>query len=416
MVGGGHAAAAAAVELRRLGFPGHVQVVSAEAVPPYDRTTLSKDVLLQGGAPPPLWPELAAGAPGVDLRLGTHVVSVDPSSRALTTSNGDELAYDRLLIATGAEPRRLQVPGATAEGVLYLRDHEDARLLRARLARSRRLVVIGGGVIGLEVAAAARTLGHEVSVVEAAPQVLGRNVAAPVASALVALHREHGVTVHCATTPTAIATSGGGVRGVEVAGGAFIEADVVVVGIGIAPRDELAGRAGLAVADGVLVDAQCRTSDPHIFAAGDVARVRAVSGQETVRLEAWRPAWRQAEVAAAAMLGLPSVYDERPWGWSDQYDALVQMVGTGSPGADIVDYGDVRAPGGLLSLSFVDGTLVAAAGVSIGAAVSRPVRLVQALLDAGYGVRRDELPAEGDLSSLIKYLKAQHQQLVSLAR
>ncbi len=190
----------------------------------------------------------------------------------------------------------------------------------------------------------------------------------------------------------------------------------MVVGIGIAPRDELAGRAGLAVADGVLVDAQCRTSDPHIFAAGDVARVRAVSGKETVRLEAWRPAWRQAEVAAAAMLGLPSVYDERPWGWSDQYDALVQMVGTGSPGADIVDYGDVRAPGGLLSLSFVDGTLVAAAGVSIGAAVSRPVRLVQALLDAGYGVRRDELPAEGDLSSLIKYLKARHQQLVSLAR
>jgi 3-phenylpropionate/trans-cinnamate dioxygenase ferredoxin reductase subunit len=414
LVGGGHACAAAVVELRRLGFSGHVQVVSAEPVPPYDRTTLSKGVLVQGSAPPPLWPELAAGIPGVDLRLGTCVLSVDPPSRALTTSNGDELAYDRLLIATGAEPRRIQIPGATAEGVLYLRDHDDARLLRARLELSTRLVVIGGGVIGLEVAAAARALGPEVTVVEASRQVLGRSVPAAVASALVDLHREHGVAVHCATTPTAIVTSGGRVRGVEVSNGPCLEADVVVVGIGIAPREELAGRAGLAVADGVLVDAQCRTSDPHIFAAGDVARMRDISGQGTVRLEAWRPAWRQAQVAAAAMLGLPSIYREQPWGWSDQYDALVQTVGICSPGADIVDYGDVRAPGGLLSLSFVDGQLVAAAGVSIGAGIARPVRLVQALLDAGYRLARDELPAEGDLSSLVKYLKEHRHDRGSL--
>jgi 3-phenylpropionate/trans-cinnamate dioxygenase ferredoxin reductase subunit len=380
-------------------------VVSAEPVPPYDRTTLSKDVLVQGSAPPSLWPELAAGIPGVDLRLGTSVLSVDPPSRAVTTSDGDELAYDRLLIATGAEPRRAQIPGATAEGVVYLRDHDDARRLRARLELSRRLVVIGGGFIGLEVAAAARALGPEVSVVEASRQVLGRSVPAPVASALVDLHRQHGVAVYCATTPTAIVTSGGCVRGIEVSDGSCIEADTVVVGIGIAPREELAGRAGLAVADGVLVDAQCRTSDPYIFAAGDVARMRDISGPGTVRLEAWRPAWRQAQVAAAAMLDLPSIYREQPWGWSDQYDALVQTVGICSPGADVVDYGDVRAPGGLLSLSFVDGKLVAAAGVSIGAGTARPIRLVQALLDASYRLLRGELPAAVDVPSLTKYLK-----------
>jgi 3-phenylpropionate/trans-cinnamate dioxygenase ferredoxin reductase subunit len=405
VVGGGHASAAAVVELRRLGFSGHVYMVSAEPVPPYDRTTLSKQVLLHGSPPPPLWPELDAGIPGVDLRLGTYVLSVDPLSRALTTSDGDELVYDRLLIATGAEPRRIQLPGAAAEGVFYLRDHDDARRLRARLAVCTRVVIIGGGVIGLEIAAAARGLGHEVTVVEASRQVLGRSVPGPVASALVDLHREHGVGVHSGTTPTAIVTSGGSVRGVEVSDGSFIDADVVVVGIGVTPREALARDAGLSVADGVLVDTQCRTSDPHIFAAGDVARVPAISGKGTVRLEAWQPAWRQAQVAAAAMLGLPSVYHEQPWGWSDQYDAVVQTVGICSPGADIVQYGDVRAPGGLLALSFVDGELVAAAGVSIGAAIGRPIRLVQTLLDAGHHPLLDELRAERDLASLTKYLK-----------
>jgi 3-phenylpropionate/trans-cinnamate dioxygenase ferredoxin reductase subunit len=405
-VGGGHASAAAVVELRRLGFSGRIQVVSAENIPPYDRTTLSKVVLSQGSAPPPLWPKFAAGIPGVDLRLGTCGLSVDPAARTLTTSDGDELDYDRLLLATGAEPRRIQLQGAPVEGVLYLRDYDDARVLRARLAVSTRLAIIGGGVIGLEVAAAVRGLGREVTVVEASRQVLGRNIPAPIASALVDLHSEHGVAIRCGIAPTAIVTSGGAsVRGVEVSDGSFIDADVVVVGIGIAPRDGLARDAGLSVADGILVDTQCRTSDPHIFAAGDVARMPAFRGKGTVRLEAWQPACRQAQVAAAAMLGHPSTYHEQPWGWSDQYDAVVQTIGFHSQDADIVDYGDVRSPSGLLSLSFVDGKLVAAAGISKGSAIARPIRLVQTLLDAGHCPLLHELRAQRDLVSLTKYLK-----------
>lgn len=407
IVGGGHAAAIAATELRRLGFNGQITVVSTETVPPYDRTTLSKSSLLSGEDPPRLWPELDKGIPEIDLRLGTTVTSFDPAARSLTLSNGEQIGYDRLLLALGAEPRRLSLPGADADGVLYLRNFQDARVLRSRLERDVRVAIIGGGLIGLEVAACASSLGHHVNVIEAGNRVLGRSVSESVASTLVDLHREHGVVFHCATAPTAIATTPEGlVRGVELADGSLIDADVVVVGIGIVPRDQLAAEAGLSVADGIIVNAQCRTSDEHIYAAGDVIRFPTNDVGETIRLEAWQPACRQAGVAAAAMLGYSVSYHDCPWGWSDQYDAFVQTVGVHPPDAEVIDYGDPRTPRGLLSLSLVDGNLVAAAGVSIGSGIAKSIRLVQMALDAGRRPVRGELQARrGDLASLGQYLQ-----------
>ena len=267
VVGGGPAAGAAARALAAAGR--HVILLTAEDRSPYDRTVLSKDVLLLPGATvPEVWPAGDPWRERIEVRTNTTVASLDPDARRLVTASGDVVPFESVILATGAQPRRLALPGADGEGVHYLRDTTDAAALSQALDHASRLVIVGGGVIGLEVAAAAATRGVDVVVLEAADRVLARGVPAAVAGWLCALHEAHGVVVRTGVAPDAVLRSpDGAVTGVRLADGTVVPADAVVAGIGIVPRDGLARAAGLAVDDGILIDPTGRTSHPHGFSA-----------------------------------------------------------------------------------------------------------------------------------------------------
>jgi 3-phenylpropionate/trans-cinnamate dioxygenase ferredoxin reductase subunit len=404
VVGGGPAAGAAARALATAGR--EVVLLTAEDRPPYDRTVLSKDLLLRPGAPvPEVWPAGAPWRERIDVRVGTPVTALDPDARLLTTATGEQVAFESVLLATGAEPRRLIVPGADGPGVHHLRDTADAVALSAALHDARRLVVVGGGVIGLEVAAAGATRGLEVVLLEAAPRVLGRGVPAAVGEWVAALHAEHGVAVRASTIPDAVLrTTEGSVAGVRLEDGEVLPADAVAVGIGVTPRVELARAAGLAVDDGILVDSSGRTSHPAVFGAGDAVRMRGPGSAHGIRLESFTPAGRQGEVAAHAMLGLADTYTDAPWWWSDQYDATVQCTGIAPPGAHEVV---LDVPAGMLVLSLVQGRLVAVCGAAHGPAIARPVRAAGPAVAAAATVDLDAVrSAAGDLAALTTLLRA----------
>ena len=404
VVGGGPAAGAGARALAAAGAD--VVLLTAEDRPPYDRTVLSKEVLLQpGSAVPEVWPPAAAWRDRIDVRTGTRVVALDPDARELTTASGERFTFEALLLAPGAEPRRLDVPGAEGPGVHHLRDTADAARLSRALDEARRVVVVGGGVIGLEVAAAAATRGLDVEVVEVGPRVLGRGVPAPVASWLVALHARHGVRIRTGTAADAVVRgASGAVTGVRLADGSVLPCDAVVVGIGVLPREDLARAAGLACDDGILVDPSGRTSHPDVFAAGDAVRMRHPGQARGIRLESFTAAGRQGEVAAHAMLGGGETYTDVPWWWSDQYEATLQSIGIAPPGSheEVVE-----VPDGLLVLSLVGDRLASACGVALGPAIARPVRAAGAVIAGGGGLDLEAVSAaRGDLAALTAVFRA----------
>jgi 3-phenylpropionate/trans-cinnamate dioxygenase ferredoxin reductase subunit len=403
VVGGGPAAGAAARALAAAGAD--VVLLTAEDRPPYDRTVLSTEVLLRADAPvPEVWPATAEWRARIEVRTGTEVVGLDPDARTLTTSAGEPLTYAGVVLAPGAEPRRLTVPGAGGPGVHHLRDVTDARAIHDALGRVRRLVVVGGGVIGLEVAASAATRGVDVEVVEAAQRVLGRGVPAPVAAWLADVHAGHGVRIRTGRHPDAVERApDGNVTGVRLDDGTLLPADAVVVGIGIVPREHLARRAGLRCDDGIIVDGSGRTSHPAVFAAGDAVRMRRPGDAHGIRLESFSAAGRQGEVAAHAMLGQDDSFTDVPWWWSDQYDTTLQSIGVAPAGAEeqVVD-----VPDGLLVLSFAAGRMVAACGVTHGPAIARPVRAAGPLIAAGGRLDLDDVVAtRGDLGALAGVLR-----------
>ncbi|HEU4657713.1 MAG TPA: FAD-dependent oxidoreductase [Capillimicrobium sp.] len=392
-MGAGAAGVAAAVALQEQSVGDEVCLLGAEGVVPYERPVLSKASLTDPLAadPPPLDP---AGLTerGIRLELDSEVVSIDAGAHTLVLAEGREIAYDRLLLATGAEPRRLEVPGSQLTGLFYLRDLADARRLRPALHASGRVVIVGGGVIGLEVAASARRLGCDVTVVEAGPRLMGRVVPAELADAIAALHRTRGVTVRTSCRPVAFEGDDERVRGVVLADGEVLPADTVVIGIGVVPRSELAAAAGIATDDGILVDEHFRTSDDSIFAAGDVARVHHAGERRHVRIEQWEPAQEQGRCAAMSMLGAAEPYRAVPWMWSDQGEAHIQMAGFDFDDADVVvRRGSVDDPEGLSFLAVRDGRLVAACGVSVGTGVARAVRPAQRLIAREIRVDPEEL-------------------------
>ena len=404
VVGGGPAAGAAARALASAGRP--VVLLTAEDRAPYDRTVLSKDVLLRPGTEvPEVWP---AGAPWrelIEVRTGAEVAGLDPDARRLVTVSGEEVFFESVILATGAEPRRLAVRGADGVGVHHLRDTTDATRLSLALDHVRRLVVIGGGVIGLEVAAAAATRGVEVVVLEAADRVLSRGTPAAVSRWLQSLHEAHGVVVRTGTAPDAVLRSrDGAVNGVRLADGTVVPADAVVAGIGIVPRDGLARAAGLAVDDGILIDPSGRTSHPHVFAAGDAVRTRHPGEAHGIRLESFTAAGRQGEVAAHTVLGEDDAFTDVPWWWSDQYDATVQAMGVAPAGAreEVLD-----VPGGLIVLSMVGDRLVAACGATHGPSVARAVRAAGPVIAAGARLDLGAAhAAAADLGALAAVLRA----------
>lgn len=328
IIGAGQAAAKAVETLRAAGYDGTLIVLGDEDHAPYQRPPLSKKYLaseMSAAALELRGPDFYA-AHGVELRFSASVHAIDAAAHRVTLADGTEIPYDKLLIATGARARTLPLPGAGLSGVTTLRTIADVDAIRAQLAQVRRVVVIGGGYIGLEVAAVARMHGHEVTVLEGRERVMSRVVAEPMSQHFEALHRAHGVDIR---TNVAIAgiTGGTHVTGVALADGSTVAADFVLVSVGARPNDELAAVAGLAVDDGILVDESTRTSAPDIFAAGDCTRFPSRRYGRKVRLESVQNAIDQGKAAAHAMLGEAQAYDPVPWFWSDQYDSKLQIAG-----------------------------------------------------------------------------------------
>jgi 3-phenylpropionate/trans-cinnamate dioxygenase ferredoxin reductase subunit len=329
IVGAGQAAAQVAISLRAGGFVGKITMFGEEAEPPYQRPPLSKAYL--SGAMDrtrvTLKPLEAWAQDQIEIALSTTITHIDRAAKTVTTQSGAVHTYDWLILATGSRVRRLDCAGADAPQVHYLRSFDDVDRLRADFAPSKRLVVVGGGYIGLEVAAVARKAGLEVTIVEAAERVLAR-VAPPVISGFFEdLHRAAGVTILTGARLSHIVAAPD-VTALALADGSLIPADVILIGIGILPNAELAAEAGLSTRDGIDTDADARTSDPSIFAIGDCASRPLVHyGDRRGRLESVHNALEQGKLAAAAILGLPRPVEETPWFWSDQYDVKLQIAG-----------------------------------------------------------------------------------------
>ncbi len=380
IVGAGEAGARAAAALREKGFAGAVTLVGEEPHRPYERPPLSKAAMVSEEEPgPTMILDAARGeALGIVHRPNARVTAIDRAEHSLKLADGRTLSYERLLIATGARARRLTLPGG--EHAHYLRTYDDARALRRMLRLGTRLVVIGGGFIGLEVAASAVRRGAAVTLIEAAPRLLMRGVPAEIAEHVHALHAGAGVTIHVGTGLTKIEARGNTFQ-VALADGSAIDCDAVVAGIGAVPEMSLAEAAGLAIDNGIAVDATLGTSDPDIFAAGDCCSFPcAPYGGRRIRLEAWRNAQDQGSAAAAAMLGSGAPYSALPWFWSDQYDETLQIAGLTDEGRSTI----VRDTGALRFSFYLgdDGRLVAAASVGPNAAIARDMRLAEMLIAA----------------------------------
>ena len=375
IVGGGMAGARAIVSLRANGYQGPITLVSEETLLPYDRPPLSKAMLVDENEPQPvllLDEGMIVSLNAIFVR-GAKAVGLDRKAKALVLEDGRAISYDKLLIATGAKPRRLSIEGG--ELAYTLRDFADGDHLRSRLRRSTSAAIIGGGFIGLEVASSARKLGLDVTLIEAQPRILMRGVPEEIAKVVHARHVEAGVTMQVGTALKAVETDG-----VLLANDHKVKAEIVVAGIGAAPEVTLAQEAGLAFDNGIACDATLQTSDPDIYAAGDCCSFpHGLFGNKRMRLEAWRNATDQANVATENMLGAAKPYMAVPWFWSDQYDLSLQIAGNPADGPEIVK----RQTG---EQSFVmfhrdhEGRLVGASGIGPGNSIARDVKLAEMLI------------------------------------
>lgn len=346
IIGGGQAGFQVATTLRQKGFSGPITLLAGENTPPYERPPLSKAFLLgeRTAAELLLRPPAFYGERNIDLRLGVTASNIDREAGVVTTGEGEILAWDRLVLATGARARRLPAPAGCLAGVHVLRGLEDARALAAELVPGRRLAILGGGYIGLEVASAARLRGLGVVVIEALDRLMARTASPPVAAALMRRHREQGVEFRLGARLAECSGEGGRLVGIRLEDGEGMVADALLVGIGAEPEDALARSAGLAVDGGILVDAAGRTSDPDIFAAGDCTRRRHPLAIEPVRIESVQNAVDQAKAVAAAILGEPASPEPVPWFWSDQYELKLQTAGLFAAGDTAVVRGDPEGP------------------------------------------------------------------------
>jgi 3-phenylpropionate/trans-cinnamate dioxygenase ferredoxin reductase component len=342
VVGAGLAGARAAATLREEGFDGRVVLVGAEAERPYERPPLSKDYLRGEADRSVIYvhedPNYYAEH-DIELRTGQAVTAIDPGTGEVEVDGGERLAYDKLLLAPGAEPRRLRVPGADLDGIHYLRTVDDSDALRARIEAGGTVVVVGAGWIGAEVAASARSKGCDVTVVEPLSVPLERVLGPELGAFYRDVHTEHGVRMLLGAGVEAF-EGDGGVRRVRTSDGQVLECDWVVAGIGVQPRVALAERAGAAIGDGILVDAHLQTSVPGVFAAGDVASVEHPFFGSRVRVEHWETALEQGPAAARAMLGSATPYDRIPYFYSDQYDVGMEYAGWAPEWDRVVFRGD----------------------------------------------------------------------------
>jgi 3-phenylpropionate/trans-cinnamate dioxygenase ferredoxin reductase subunit len=380
VAGAGECGARTASELRSRGFTGSITLIGEERHLPYERPPLSKDALVSADEPDLVvtMSHEALAAASIDLVAPSVVDHIERDDRVVRLHDGGTIPYDRLLLATGARARTLPIEGG--ELARTLRSYDDALALRAELTSGVRLVVIGAGFIGLEVAASARRRGCTVTVLEAATRPLERAVPAPLAEMVVKRHLAAGVHVWCDVRPIRIETSSDGLLVGLDGGHRPVAADVVLAGVGAVPNIELAEAAGLACDNGIAVDATLRTSDPAIYAAGDCcSAIHELFGGRRVRLESWRNAHDQAVVAAANLLGANEPLLAVPWFWSDQYDLGLQVAGL----ADAATSWVVRERVDGVAVHFGlddDGRLVTAGAVGRGTSVAKDIRIAEMLI------------------------------------
>jgi 3-phenylpropionate/trans-cinnamate dioxygenase ferredoxin reductase subunit len=328
IVGGSYAAVQAAASARQGGYQEPIRILSEDRHAPYQRPPLSKAFLTEASdAAVSLRAETFYVEQRIALELEVRAAGIERAGKQVVTASGARLPYDQLVLATGSRPRALDVEGGGLEGVCMLRSLDDARAIKRRLAEAQSVAVIGGGFIGLEAAASCTKLGKHVTVIEALPRLMSRALPATLAEWFAAKHRAHGVELRVGIGVAALRGSSGSVRSVVLSDGAEIPAQLVIVGIGVVPNEELAHAAGLACANGVLVDPLGRSSDPGIFAIGDCSRHPSRYSDSPLRLESVQNAMDQARAAGATIAGKDTPYDTVPWFWSDQYDVKMQMAG-----------------------------------------------------------------------------------------
>jgi 3-phenylpropionate/trans-cinnamate dioxygenase ferredoxin reductase subunit len=381
IIGGGECGGRAALALRGRGYDGPVTLVGREPHLPYERPPLSKTALVsETERQPKLVAERGSFADRrVECLTGADAIAIDRERRIVALADGRTLPYDRLLLATGALPRRLALPGADGQRCAYLRTHDDALRIRRALKAGSHLAVLGGGFIGLELAASARRRGVRVTVIEALPRILTRGVPEEIARVIDARHRAEGVTILCGTAVLGLRNEPAGLE-LALAGGKSVVADLLVIGIGAVPDTELAQKAGLRLENGIAVDAQLQTSDPDIFAAGDCCSFPLpIYGGRRVRLECWRNALDQGALAARNMMGARETVSAVPWFWSDQHDLVLQIAGLPDEGVTMVRR---ELPDGAFILFHLsgDGRLVSATGIGRGNAVAKDIRLAEMLI------------------------------------
>ncbi|MEY4884496.1 MAG: hypothetical protein RIS34_2350 [Pseudomonadota bacterium] len=405
IVGAGHCGGRAAQALRESGWSGAIHLVGDEVAPPYERPPLSKDLLTgdKSAGDCTLLPVQTM----VDLGITRHiarVMSIDTKARCVVLSDGVVLTYAALLLTTGGRVRTLNIPGSDLPEVMTLRGLDDAAALATRLTPGHRLVVIGGGFIGLEVAASARKLGCDVVLIEGAPRLMGRAVPEPLAERALALHRARGVQVILDARLQSIKPLARGVA-VALADGTSVEADTVLVGVGIEPATELAQAAGLTVQRGVVVNAHLQTSAPGVYAAGDVVEFPSALSGQLIRQETWHNAETQARIAAVNMQGGEQAYLALPWFWSDQYDYQLQVAG--EPALAVTSVMRVLQEDDLIVFYLDDaGRLVGACGWGLSSRMARELKIARTLVERAVPVAADVL---ADPASKLKALLSQHQ-------
>lgn len=365
IIGASHAAGQLIASLRQSGWDGDITLIGDEPNLPYHRPPLSKDYLAGKKTADELLirPEAAYAGAGVTLKLSTRIESIDRAAKTVTAQDGRVIAYDKLVLATGARVRKLPIAGADLDAVYYLRDMADVSAIKASLRAGRRAVIIGGGYIGLETAASLKSLGLEVTVLEAMPRILQRVTAPQLSAFYKRIHSEEGVKIVENTIADEITQTENGLCVTDKAGVQY-QADLVIIGIGVIPNTEIAREAGLACGDGIVVNAFCQTSDPDIYAAGDVTWHYNVKYDIHLRLESVPNATEQAKVVAAHICGAGKPYDSLPWFWSDQFDLKLQIAGLSGGYDDVVFRGDREGSRRFAAFYFKGETLLAVDAVN----------------------------------------------------
>jgi NADPH-dependent 2,4-dienoyl-CoA reductase/sulfur reductase-like enzyme len=399
IIGAGQAGGRAADALRSAGYPGPVTLVGDEADPPYERPALSKGVLLgeEAAESTHIYPREYWKSKDISLLCGVRAEAIAPGNRSVLLSDGTRLQYSQLILATGSRVRPLIGVDDTLGGVHYLRTLADCKRLAKDLQPGKRVVVIGGGFIGLEAASAAARLGLEVTVLERQEALLERALPAGIAAAVETLHRKRGVDIRLGAAVAALQGTGR-VSAVSLADGSELEADVVVVGIGIIPNTELAESAGAESADGVVTDEFGRTSVEGIWAAGDVTSHFNPILARRIRLESWQNAQNQAIAVAKNTIGQPVAYAEVPWFWSDQHGVNIQMVGLSEQDAQIVWRGD-PASGKAIAFSLLDERIVCATAFNSGGEIRFARKLIEARVPVSKAVLADSTSKLKDLAA-----------------